>query len=122
MAERKPTPNIMGELLGEKPEAPKPRRPVKQQASTTVKHLTSTPVHQQASDTKPIKATYYFSPATVEAIEEAWLQLRKLDRTAGRSGISKSLIVEKAIQIALEELERKGDKSQLASMTVTQHR
>ena len=50
------------------------------------------------------------------------MKLRRLSGTAGRSSVSKSLIVEKAIQMALKELERKGDKSRIASMTVNRHR
>ena len=122
MAERKTTPNIMGELLGGKPALVEQQdKPNQQLASTSLQHHTTTPVRQQDSNSKPIKATYYFSPDTIEAIDDAWMQLRRL---AGpeRSSVSKSLIVETAIQMALKELERKGGKSQLASMTVTQHR
>ena len=122
MAERKTTPNIMGELLGGKPALVEQQdKPKQQRASASLQHHTVTPVRQYDSSSKPIKATYYFSPDTIEAIDDAWMQLRRL---AGpeRSSVSKSLIVETAIQIALKELERKGGKSQLASMTVTQHR
>ena len=123
MAERKTTPNIMGVLLGEKPEpATKQVKLPKQQASISAKQYTGTPVIQPTGNLKPIKATYYLSPGTIEAIDEAWMKLRRLSGTAGRSSVSKSLIVEKAIQMALKELERKGDKSQIASMTVNQHR
>ena len=122
MAERKTTPNIMGELLGEKPEpAAKQDKPPKQRASISVKHHTGKTVQQFDGNLKPIKATYYFSPETIEAIDEAWMKLRRL-AGAGRSSVSKSLIVEKAIQMALKELEHKGDKSQIASMTVSRHR
>jgi hypothetical protein len=122
MAERKTTPNIMGELLGGNPEpAAKQDKPPKQRAGISVKQYTGTPAQQPTADLKPIKATYYFSPETIEAIDEAWMKLRRL-AGAGRSSVSKSLIVEKAIQMALKELEHKGDKSQIASMTVSQHR
>ena len=122
MAERKTTPNIMGELLGGKPPLVEQQdKPKQQRASTSLQHHTVTPARLQDSNSKPIKATYYFSPDTIEAIDDAWMQLRRL---AGpeRSSVSKSLIVETAIQMALKELERKGGKSQLASMTVAQHR
>ncbi len=122
MAERKTTPNIMGELLGGEPALVEQQDKRNQQRdSTSLQHHAVTPVRPQGSNSKPIKATYYFSPDTIEAIDDAWMQLRRL---AGpkRSSVSKSLLVETAIQMALKELERKGDKSQLASMTVTQHR
>ena len=122
MAERKTTPNIMGELLGGEPAPVEQQdKPKRQRASTSLTHHTVTPVRLQNSNPKPIKATYYFSPDTIEAIDDAWMQLRGLAGPA-RSSVSKSLIVETAIQMALKELERKGGKSQLASMTVTQHR
>ena len=121
MEERKTTPNIMGELLGGNPEpAAKQDKPPKQRASISVKQHTGIPVQQSGGNLKPIKATYYFSPETIEAIDEAWMKLRRL-AGAGRASVSKSLIVEKAIQMALKELEHKGDKSQIASMTVSQH-
>ena len=122
MAERKTTPNIMGELLGGEPAPVEQQdKPQGQRASTSLTHHTVTPVRQQDGNPKPIKATYYFSPDTIEAIDDAWMQLRRLAGTE-RSSVSKSLIVETAIQMALKELEHKGGKSQLASMTVTQHR
>ena len=122
MAERKTTPNIMGELLGGEPAPVEQQgKPHGQRASTSLEQHAVTPVRQQDGNPKSIKATYYFSPDTIEAIDDAWMQLRKLAGT-DRSSVSKSLIVETAIQMALKELERKGDKSQLASMTATQHR
>lgn len=121
MADRKTTPNIMGELLGEKPEpATKRAEPPEQRNSRPLRQHAVVPSIQHAGNWKPVKATYYFSPETIEAIEEAWIKLRRLAGTTGRSGVSKSLIVERAIQMALKELDRKGDKSQLASMTVNQ--
>ena len=122
MAERKTTPNIMGELLGGEPALVEQQdKPKQQRASAPLKHHAVTPVRPQDSNSKPVKATYYFSPDTIEAIDDAWMQLRRLAGTE-RSSVSKSLIVETAIQMALKELERKGGKSQLASMTVNQHR
>ena len=121
MAERKTTPNIMGELLGGEPVPVETHdKPTSQQSSATSRQRNITPVRQHTSNSKPVKATYYFSPETIEAIDEAWMQLRRLAGT-DRSSVSKSLIVETAIQMALKELEHKGGKSQLASMTVTQH-
>ena len=122
MAERKTTPNIMGELLGGEPTPVEQQdKPKRQLDSASLQHRTVTPARSQDSNSKSIKATYYFSPDTIEAIDDAWMQLRRLAGTE-RSSVSKSLIVETAIQMALKELERKGDKSQLASMTAIQHR
>ena len=123
MTERKTTPNIMGELLGEKPEPTTMQgKPPKQPTSMPLKQHTGTTVSHLTGDLKPIKATYYLSPGTIDAIDEAWMKLRRLAGTAGRSSVSKSLIVEKALQMALKEFEHKGDKSQIASMTAGKRR
>ena len=123
MAERKTTPDIMGALLGKEAEpVSKSTKPRKQRDSMSMRRHTGSPARQPAGDLKAVKATYYFSPETIEAIDEAWMKLRRLAGTAGRSSVSKSLIVENAIQMALQELENKGDKSQIASMTVRRHR
>jgi outer membrane biosynthesis protein TonB len=139
MAERKQIPDIMGGLLGGKakpPEQPAPPpapagqpaesertepeqpagKPAKQRASRPVKPA---PTRKPAKAPAPpeaeekIKATFYLSQDIVDALEDAWLQLRRL--ASDRSSVSKSLIVETALEIALEELTKKGDKSALAS-------
>ena len=54
------------------------------------------------------------------SLEEARLKLRELARPEGRAKITKSLIVEVAIQLAIEELEASGEKSPLARMLAWQ--
>lgn len=141
MADRKETPDILGGLLGDKkkedtikPEYHNDSKPVKQPTSKPVSHKnsktveksTSKPVKQLKDATgKPeepsteasgekVKATYYIAIEEVEALEEGWYQLRKMASTDNRTSISKSLIVETALQIVLEELEKSGQKSRLA--------
>jgi len=117
-----------------KPEYHKDSKPVRQQARKPVEKPTSKTVSQktQQPDKAPteapkparepsteasgekIKATYYLSIEAIEALEEGWYQLRKLASTDTRTGISKSLIVEEALQIVLEELEKAGQKSRIA--------
>ena len=58
-----------------------------------------------------VKATFYLDAKTVEALEDGWIQLRKLADNRGR--ISKSLIVELALDMALKELEKRGSESSL---------
>ena len=131
MRDRKKTPDILGSLLGDtsKPEyhnAGIPvhhndSKPVLQPTSKTVSQSTSKPARQkkaqaqaQAPDTAPaekVKATFYLDAKTVEALEDGWIQLRKLADNRGR--ISKSLIVELALDMALEELEKRGSESSL---------
>jgi hypothetical protein len=140
-ADRKQTPDILGSLLGDKkaedtikPEYHKDSKPVKQPTSKPVSHKnsktevksTSKPDKatveapgkpeesvEEASEQK-LKATYYLAVEAVDALEEGWYQLRKMASTDNRTSISKSLIVETALQIALEELEKSGQKSSLA--------
>ena len=148
MADRKETPNILGDILDGKkpkteekqedtikPEYHKDSKPVKQPTRKPVSHknsktevkTTSKPVKQlreapgkpeesstEASEDKKIKATYYIAIEAVEALEEGWYQLRKMASTDTRTSISKSLIVETALQIVLEELDKTGQKSRLA--------
>jgi len=129
MRDRKKTPDILGSLLGDtsKPEyhnAGIPvhhndSKPVLQPTSKTVSQSTSKPARQkkaqaQAPDTAPtekVKATFYLDAEVVEALEEGWMELRKLADNRGR--ISKSLIVELALDMALEELKKKGSESSL---------
>jgi hypothetical protein len=73
------------------------------------------------SVTRPsVKATFYLSREVLFSLEEARLKLRELARPEGRAKITKSLIVEVAIQLAIEELEASGEKSPLAGMLAWQ--
>ena len=54
------------------------------------------------------------------SLEEARLKLRELARPGGRAKITKSLIVEVAIHLAIEDLEASGEKSPLARMLAWQ--
>ncbi len=71
--------------------------------------------------TKPsVKATFYLSREVLFSLEEARLKLRELARPEGRPKITKSLIVEVAIHLAIEDLEASGEKSPLAGMLAWQ--
>ena len=71
--------------------------------------------------TRPsVKATFYLSREVLFSLEEARLKLRELARPEGRAKISKSLIVEVAIHLAIEDLEASGEKSPLARMLAWQ--
>lgn len=132
MADRRETPDILGAVLGGdapkdagKPASQHDSTPARRQASKTMKPKASKPVGQKTStpaepEAKPTKATFYLSGETLEAMEDALYQLRKL---AGqdRSRVTKSALVEAALEAALSDLERKGATSQLASKLVGQH-
>ena len=71
--------------------------------------------------TRPsVKATFYLSREVLFSLEEARLKLRDLARPEGRAKITKSLIVEVAIHLAIEDLEASGEKSPLARMLAWQ--
>ena len=129
MRDRKKTPDILGSLLGDtsEPEYHNAGIPVHHNDSKPVLQPTSKPVSQSTSKparkkkaqapapditpTDKVKATFYLDAKTVEALEEGWIQLRKLADNRGR--ISKSLIVELALDMALKELEKRGSESSL---------
>ena len=131
MADRKKTPDILGSLLGDtskteyhndsKPELQPTSKPVRKSTGKTVSRPTSKPVSQKkplvTGPAEKVKATYYLDAEIVEALEEGWMGLRKLADKKDRSRISKSLIVELALKLALEDLEKRGSESSLASNT-----
>ena len=136
MAERKKTPDILGSLLGDTskteyhntgiPEYHNDSMPELQPASKTVRKSTGKPVSKPTSKpvsqkkagaqepAEKVKATFYLDAQAVEALEAGWMELRKLADKKDRSQISKSLIVELALKLALEDLEKKGADSSLA--------
>lgn len=116
---RKKTPDVMSTLLptstaskSAPPATAKKHagKPGKQQASKTAKRQDSKP------DEPPIKVTYYLSPEILEALELAQIQLRKHVGRSERGKISKSLIVEQALQLALDDWDTKKGRSRLAKV------
>ena len=143
MPDRKRSPDILGDLLGQKPAPEKDSQeseasiPVSQDAGIPSSQHTSKPVRQRAgrparqqaskaAEEEPsgaeqkLKATYYLSPEAMDALEEAWLKLRKMAGQEDRAKVSKSAIVETALLLAVAELEAKREQSQLASKLVGQ--
>ncbi len=132
MAERRETPDILGAVLGGetsheagKQASQHDSKPVRRQASKTAKPKAGKPASQKTStpaepEAKSTKATFYLSGGTLDALEDALYQLRKL---AGqdRSRVTKSALVEAALVAALSDLAKKGPASQLASKLVDQH-
>jgi len=129
MADRKKTPDILGSLLGDTskpeyhntgiPEYHNDSKPELQSTSKPARKTTSKPVSQKkkAQDQEPaekVKATFYLDSKAVEALEDGWMELRKMADKKNRSRISKSLMIELALQMALEDLQKKGSDSLLA--------
>lgn len=128
MADRKKTPDILGSLLGDTikpeyhntgiPEYHNDSKPELQPTIKTVRKPTSKPVSQKKAQAEEpaekVKATFYLDSKAVESLEGGWMELRKLADKKSRGQISKSLMVELALQMALEDLQKKGSDSLLA--------
>jgi hypothetical protein len=128
MADRKKTPDILGSLLGDTskpeyhntgiPEYHNDSKPELQPTIKTVRKPTSKPVSQKKAQAEEpaekVKATFYLDSKAVESLENGWMELRKLADKKSRGQISKSLMVELALQMALEDLQKKGADSLLA--------
>lgn len=127
MTDRKRTPDIMSDLLGGS--APEPTiKPEYHNTGIPADQPTIRPERKRpASRPKPapeiqkpeapggkVKATFYISSAIVDKLEEGWTQLRRITPKEKRAEISKSFIVETALQEALEELASKQITSSLA--------
>jgi hypothetical protein len=110
MATRKPTPDILGDLLGEPSTTQHTGGPVNQSTSTPENQNTRVPVDHTV---ERVKATFYLHPEVLERLEDAWHHLRKVAKGAERGKVSKSLIVEVALELALQDLEGQGEASPL---------
>ena len=131
MADRKPTPDIMGGLLSGRLEAPedtstpagqRTSKPAKKQAGKPVQkpQKGSSPPHPGSAPSAKEKATFYLSPETVEALDDGVYRLKKLVKPEHKAKASKSFIVEAALRLVLAELEETGPDCQLASMLAGQ--
>ena len=139
MADKNRTPDILGSVLNAPPTAPVDDRPPiqpkvttarrrrKQEDNQTESHNTSKTAKQkngkmveqrtsiQQTQDEKIKATFYLAPSAVEGLEDAWVQLRRQARGEHRRrAISKSEIVEAALQLVLEDLDTHGESSQIS--------
>ena len=129
------TPDVLGEVLS-KPEASGAQTsdtPERHQDSMLVNQKDGNQVYHKDSITEKqedgemsyhpnaekVKATFYLSQEAVDALDEAWFRLRRLTKT-DKGRVSKSAIVDIAVQTTLEELETKGSESQLARKMLSQ--
>lgn len=114
MNKRKETPDILGDLLGGQP-TELPQEPAKKQDSKPAMASDGQQAEEPESEqAEKIKATYYLTLETLDRLEDGWLTLRRLADREQRTSISKSQIIETALQIALEGLEQQGPQSELA--------
>jgi hypothetical protein len=117
MATRKPTPDILSDLLGEPSANHHTGEPVHQYTRTPEDPNTHAPMDHTS---ERVKATFYLHPEILERLEDSWHRLRKWAKGAERAKVSKSLIVEVALDLVLQDLEGQGEASQLASKMVHQ--
>ena len=75
---------------------------------------------KKPADRPSVKASFYLTREVLVSLEEARLKLRDLARPGGKAKITKSLIVEVAIQLAIEDLQASGEQSPLAGMLAWQ--
>jgi predicted DNA-binding protein len=115
MATRKPTPDILGDLLGEPSATLHTGTPVNQLTSSPDDTAIRAPIEHSV---ERVKATFYLHPEVLERLEDSWHRLRKLAKSTERGKVSKSMIVEVALALALHDLEGQGEASQLARKMV----
>jgi hypothetical protein len=124
MAKRQPLPDVLGNILTERPS-------IKTEHITTESHNTSTPALEDSVSSKvektpqafsrleeatqnfeddnnigKTKATFYLSREITQALEDTWMHLRR--RGGKGRPASKSILVEAALRRTLDELKQNG--------------
>jgi hypothetical protein len=124
---RQPTPDILGNVLGS--EEADPEDASADTAETT--HDTDEEQGREEADdgsgkeggsesadnseaVAKRKATYYLSEETLSGLEEAWFGLRQLADEGEKRSVSKSAIVEAALEDAIDDLKSDGADSAIA--------
>ena len=90
---RKKTPDIFSELMGS-------FKTVEQESNKAIKQ-----------ENNKEKTTFNLSVSTLEKLEDTWIKLRK--QIKDKSRITKTLIVERALELAIKDLEEKEKSSAL---------
>jgi len=112
--------NLMGTAILDRD--PESNKTVKQESATMQNTQKISPEQNNHIAVKPAsnktmpdvlkeKTTFNLSYSTLELLDDAWVRLRK--KLKGEQRITKTLIVEKAIEIALADLESKSELSDL---------
>ena len=124
MAKRQPLPDVLGNILTERPS-------IKTELITPESHNTSTPALQDSVSSNvektphtisqleeatqyveddinigKTKATFYLSREITQALEDTWMHLRR--RGGKGRPASKSILVEAALRRTLDELKQNG--------------
>lgn len=122
---RKQTPDVLGSLLEEGSETPESKdvKASKQQNGKASKQQNAKLLEQfddiLSADEKT-RSTLYFASETTYALEEAKLRLRKMLKPENLKSISKSSIAEAALLLALQDLDERGENSDIARLLAKQ--
>ena len=114
MGIRRKTPDILGDVLSDKPEKQNTIKPEKQ---NTIKPEEGKDIRIESQDAVgKTKATYYISTDAIDALDEIWFRLRKAAKAGDKGKVSKSLIVEAAIEMIFGNLESEGADNLVARL------
>jgi len=120
---RQPTPDILGNVLGAEdadPEdasadtADEDREQGREGAADGSGKGGSSESGDNSDAVAKRKATYYLSEETLSGLEEAWFGLRQLADDGEKRSVSKSAIVEAALEEAIDDLKSDGTDSAIA--------
>lgn len=105
---RKPTPDVMSRLMDE----PLSKRNDGKTINTAVNIAIKKESNKHSSEDEKIKekATFNLSIDVLRKLEDKWMALRKMTRS---KQISKTMIVETALEIVIAEFVEKEQESQL---------
>lgn len=132
MAKRQATPNILGDVLGtaqpapsqkepekepvaqDKPKSSRPKKVAKKEASAPKKTRKPTGrVEAGGEEVEKQKATFYVAQSALDELEDVWIKLRRMTK-GSKGSVSKSGIVEVALQTAIADFQSNGKDSSLA--------
>lgn len=77
----------------------------------TIKLESNKEINASVSESLKEKTTFNLSQSTLAALEDTWMKLRK--KLKGETRVTKTLIVEKAIEMAIKDFETKSELSEL---------
>lgn len=125
---RRSTPDVLGEIMGSQPESGKAIKPANNKDCSlengiAVELASNMAISQEnhkaikLESNKAIteeepkeKATFNLSIAILEELEDTWISLK---RAAKGKRVTKTLIVEKALSLAIQDYERRGEDSDI---------
>lgn len=77
----------------------------------TIKLESNKEINAPVAEALKEKTTFNLSQSTLAALEDTWMKLRK--KLKGETRVTKTLIVEKAIEMAIKDFETKSELSEL---------